>query len=178
MDYWLKICSIVILLGIGGALSAGEPEYKEIEVIAIRALAEIQPTSIAEGVEYCGWIIEENQTIKSTKPFRGHVDYCDSEYPNGNVILLASFHTHGGHNPDYNSEVPSDTDMEADFQDDTYGFVGTPGGRVWLIDPFQQEAFMVCDESCIPQDQNYDARDYPPIPESFSEDELLEFLEY
>ncbi len=73
----------------------------------------------------------------------------------GGMAPLASFHTHGSHSSDYDSEVPSLTDIQSDISSQTDGYVSTPGGRFWHIDWRKQRAQMVCGEGCLPQDPNY-----------------------
>ncbi len=173
----MRLMCGILAVAFGVPLVAEELDFGAIEIAAIEALANIQQQSIEDQVEYCGYIVIQNDKISATDVTKGGEDYCEMDAPPEDAEIVASFHTHGNHNPEYNSEVPSDADVEGDEEEGIYGFVGTPGGRVWLIDPFQDGIFSICDEACIPQDEDYNAADYPEIPQSFNEKELIGFLE-
>ncbi len=151
-------------------------DFDALTELAIETLDRAQKQSIAEGVEFCGFLLEKDGRQFASPKKRGDESGCTPSYPRYEFTILASYHTHGSHNPDYNSEVPSVDDFVADREDETYGFVGTPGGRVWLIDPFQDEIFEIC-KDCILQDENYDAREYGEIPENFTSESLEDYLD-
>lgn len=148
------------------------PEYKQVEAIAISTLDSLQTVSFNERREYCGWIVDDGTNIFATKAVPGDESSCVIDDPKDSHVILASYHTHGQHNPEYWSEAPSPDDIESDFDLEVYGFVSTPGGRVWVIDPYQEEIFQVCGEGCVTSDPNYDPDDYPEIPQSGSEKEI------
>ncbi len=156
-------------------LLAEEVNFKLLSEVAIQVLDQAQRQSFDEGLEYCGYIIEKDGMIFASPKVKGEEGSCLSSYPREDFAILASYHTHGSHNPDYDSEVPSVSDYYADSEDEIYGFVGTPGGRVWVIDPFQEEIFELC-EGCILRDKNFDADDYGFVPDQFTPQELEEFL--
>ena len=71
------------------------------------------------------------------------------------LLPRATFHTHGAHDPDYDSEVPSVIDLEGDIADELDGYVSTPGGRFWHNDWRTKQARLVCGKKCLPADPAY-----------------------
>ena len=143
----------------------------DVDAFATTVLNGIQPTSIAESREYCGYIFRrEAGGLAATAPRRGSEDYCDLPEPDNNVI--ASYHTHGGYSEDYDNEVPSTDDVIGDFEAGIDGYIGTPGGRVWLVDFDAQIARQLCSETCITSDPTNDPENAGFVPQSFTLDEL------
>ncbi len=169
------LCFVAITLSPLPSL-AESISFSDIEKLAVGALKELQPRSIEDDTEYCGWVLYENGQLKVSKIRQGQKDRCRMVDPPPRAQIVASFHTHGGHDQRYYSEVPSLQDMLGDFADETYGFVGTPGGRVWLVDPYQKSVYQLCGEGCIPKDENYDPLDSKRIPKKFSPNSLHKFL--
>lgn len=161
---------------IAATQASAEVSFKDIENQAVNALNSLQAQSFRDKREYCGWVLDDGNALSVSKIATGTIDSCDLPETPAGYAAVASFHTHGNHNPDYYSEVPSSDDVEGDFMEETFGFVGTPGGRVWLIDPYQEEIFLLCGEGCIAVDAQYDAADYPSIPDGFTQQSLEQYL--
>ena len=85
---------------------------------------------------------------------------------------VATLHTHGTYNVNYDSEAPSVVDMEADIGEQIDGFIGTPGGRVWYIDWDTEMASQICGEQCIAQDPNYRKDRWGQLARSYTLGEL------
>jgi hypothetical protein len=179
----LKIGSAVALIGLVALVSctqdapvvgSGPPtiaETDDIDAFAKTMLDRLQPTSIAQGREYCGYIYETRDGgLAATPIIQGGEDFCDLPEPDDNT--LASFHTHGGFSDKYDNEVPSVDDVQGDFDAGIDGYVGTPGGRVWLIDYEAQIARQLCRALCITSDPDNDPDDAGFVPQTFTLPEL------
>ncbi len=152
-----------------------EFDFEQMENIAIEKLNSIQQISFDNGIEYCGWILwKESGDVFAGEAVKGNEDSCDLPETPKDTVAIASYHTHGSHNPEYDSELPSVEDLEGDMHDEVYGFVATPGGRIWLTDPDQEAVFEICGESCVLQDPNYDAADTGKLAPSYTMEELEE----
>ena len=46
-----------------------------------------------------------------------------------------------------------------DFYFGIDGYVSTPGGRVWRVEPDVQAALLICGQGCVAVDPNYDFAD-------------------
>ncbi len=177
----VKIGAVVALIGVVGLVSCTqEPatiaQTDDIDVFARSVLDDLQPQSIADSVEYCGYIFEtEDGGLAATAANRGAEDFCDLPEPDESVI--ASYHTHGGYSDDYDNEVPSVDDMLGDFDAGIDGYIGTPGGRVWLVDYDAQIARQLCDVQCITSDPENDPDDAGFVPQTFTLPELRERFE-
>ncbi len=150
--------------------------YNSIEKLAIESLRQFQVRSFTEKVEYCGWIYELNGELATTGTVRGEFSSCQLPEPPNGSVLLASYHTHGNHTPDYSSEFPSAVDVQGDFATDLYGFVATPGGRVWVVDPFDETIRQACGAGCLAVDPTYDEADYAYIPEMFTREMIYGYF--
>lgn len=119
-------------------------------------LAALQRKSITRNREYCGYFgyNRENQLVSGPIK-RGGQSGCRPIWPQNTVRLVASFHTHGAFDARIASELPSLEDVAADVADGNFGFVATPGGRMWLIDPRDSSVRLICDVGCLPQDRNF-----------------------
>ena len=103
----------------------------------------LQPRSIAEGREYCGYIYRRDAaTLAATPPRRGGATSCDLR--GREARTLASYHTHGAAAPDYDNEVPSSTDLATDIAFGTDGYIATPAGRLWHVDHRARRAWLLC----------------------------------
>ena len=121
-------------------------------------LAEIQPRSIANNQEYCGVIFEDEEgNLQTSTIYAGERAACALDWgvPLG-YHVVASFHSHGGFDTQYASEIPSSLDLATDIDARIDGFVGTPGGRIWH-NRWQEEATeLACGEACLPVDPRYE----------------------
>jgi hypothetical protein len=140
------------------AASATAQQQDVIEV-ARNTLAGIQNTSFVKNREFCGLIGRNGQgNLVITRPRQGSQDGCrpKSFFIFSDVEVLASYHTHGAYIADETVEVPSTYDLDADADEGIYGFVATPGGRFWIIEPEKDQVRMLCGMGCLPRDPNYD----------------------
>ncbi|WP_151974416.1 DUF4329 domain-containing protein [Erythrobacter sp. EC-HK427] len=150
-----------------------------IEEAARAQLADVQRDSFAEDKEFCGLLAENaDGEIVSRTVLVGDHESCDITYFDVRTLYpLATYHTHAGFNPDYDSEVPSLIDVEGDMASGMDGFVATPGGRFWHIDGATGVARQVCGENCLPSDPDYRECSGPPIAEQYTLEALRERAE-
>ena len=149
------------------------------EEALIRAtFAELNPISIAENVEFCGYLgFTAEGELAVSEPTRGDESSCLSDDPENLELIVASYHTHAGFSTDYNSELPSGTDMEGDEEEGIDGWVATPGGRLWYIDTTDMVTWQVCGIGCLPADENFIFGDSGLIEQSYHYDDLVIKLE-
>lgn len=135
---------------------------------------ELNPVSIAENVEHCGYLgFDADGELAVSPPTRGEEGSCLSDDPDNLELIIASYHTHGAFSPDYSSELPSGTDMEGDEEEGIDGWVATPGGRLWYIDTTDMITRQICGIGCIAADPDFVAGDSGIIEQSYSYDELI-----
>ena len=120
---------------------------------AIAFLDAIQPQSITENREYCGYMgIGPDGGFEATKPRRGRARSCPlPKYP-VEFEITASYHTHAAFDHGTDSEVPSTQDITTDIEDQTFGYIATPGGRIWLVDWRDGTARQLCGIGCVTSD--------------------------
>lgn len=131
---------------------------------AAQQLNQLQAKSFADGVEYCGMIYENSEgTLSTSEVFKGDDGTCDFHFEYGGALNpVASFHTHGGYDVEYDNEAPSLIDIEEDIKNQVDGYIATPGGRLWRVDWREEYAEQVCGERCLTQDPDY--RPCPAYP--------------
>lgn len=123
----------------------------------------LQPRSIAENREYCGYLgLDASGAFAVSPPKRGGLDGCMPNDPPAGLQLLASYHTHAAYQFEYDSETPSIDDLEADIAEGVDGYIATPGGRVWYNDALGRQAVLLCDINCITADPQF--RPDPDFP--------------
>ena len=172
----LKIGSVVAFVGIFALVSCTQDppiiaKTDNVDAFAKSVLDELQPRSIAQSVEYCGYIYEtETGQLAATPATRGGEDFCD--LPGSDDSTIASYHTHGSFSQDYDNEVPSTDDVEGDFDAGIDGYISTPGGRIWLVDNEARIARQLCNVFCVTSDPNNDPDDAGFVPQSFTLPEL------
>ena len=160
------LCAVAFATVVFSLLTRGRPPARERVVsteqltsYARATLAEIQPRSIANNQEYCGVIFEDEEgNLQTSKIYAGERAACALDWgvPLG-YYVVASFHSHGGFDTQYASEIPSSLDLATDIDARIDGFVGTPGGRIWH-NRWQNEATeLACGEACLPVDPRYEA---------------------
>ena len=133
-------------------------ELEEIDEYAKAFLDSIQPVSIAESREYCGFfVLSPDGSIEGTRPRAGTADSCAAGFVPVNAV--ASYHTHGGYLPDYFNEIPSVSDALSAIDVSLNDYVSTPGGRFWRVDGVSGRAILLCDEGCLTSDPTAE-----PIP--------------
>ncbi|MGR3436364.1 MAG: DUF4329 domain-containing protein [Shimia sp.] len=141
--------------------------------MAKRVLAAHQPPSFANDLEYCGYLgWDAAGTFTTTETITGDAEGCTPEAPDGFDWIL-SWHTHAAFNDEYDSEVPSVIDVEADEAEGIDGFVATPGGRLWYVDTTDMEVRQLCGLGCLPQDPAFVPGIQGVIEESYTYEELL-----
>jgi hypothetical protein len=144
------------------------------EALIRSVFADLNPTSIEQNVEFCGYIgFTADGELAYSQPTRGDEGSCLSDDPTNLELITASYHTHGGFSPDYSSELPSGTDMEGDEDEGIDGWVATPGGRLWYIDTTDMVTFQICGIGCLPSDPEFIAGDSGIIEQSYSYDDLV-----
>jgi hypothetical protein len=144
------------------------------EALIRSVFADLNPTSIEQNVEFCGYIgFTADGELAYSQPTRGDEGSCLSDDPTNLELITASYHTHGGFSPDYSSELQSGTDMEGDEDEGIDGWVATPGGRLWYIDTTDMVTFQICGIGCLPSDPEFIAGDSGIIEQSYSYDDLV-----
>jgi len=131
--------------------------------VAFDALESIQPRSIKNRREYCGYIIlAANGDLMTSSINGGGGDWCvmpaveDVLMQNPGGEIVADFHTHASYEANEDSEVPSARDMSGNRAANIIGFLGTPGGRFWYIAPDGLSAEQLCATPCLPMDPDYE----------------------
>ena len=144
------------------------------EALIRSVFADLNPTSIEQNVEFCGYIgFTADGELAYSQPTRGDEGSCLSDDPTNLELITASYHTHGGFSPDYSSELLSGTDMKGDEDEGIDGWVSTPGGRLWYIDTTDMVTFQICGIGCLPSDPEFIAGDSGIIEQSYSYDDLV-----
>lgn len=111
----------------------------------------LQLQSLQSGLEHCGSaFIGRSCRIEFTETTIGTSHQCNQLIP-ADMVLLATYHTHGVSHGDNAGEIPSDTDFQTAISSQVDGYVATPAGRFWRIDAFDQVATLICRE-CLPKD--------------------------
>ncbi len=146
--------------------------------LAKQVLADLNPVSIRENREYCGYIgFDAAGRLVHSQPARGDLESCEPDDPLELEVIVASYHTHAAYSPDYYNELPSAEDMEGDEAEGIDGYVATPGGRLWYIDTEDMVISQICGIGCLPKDPDFVAGDLGIIAQSYEYDELVIKLE-
>lgn len=140
------------------------------------AFAEYQATSFETDREVCGYFgYDADGAFLATEPVVGDIDSCLVEtIPDALVEIVASYHTHSSFDTLSDSEVPSSDDLVADMSEQVFGYIGTPGGRFWLVDWREGSAQQLCGLYCLSSDADFIEGDAGPIAQSYTLDELRE----
>ncbi|MGD1907185.1 MAG: DUF4329 domain-containing protein [Leptolyngbyaceae cyanobacterium] len=139
-----------------------EVDLDELDDFARDHLVEVQEISIEAGVEYCGlYGYDADGELAATTAVRGEPDSCNPWNEPDEFVVIASYHTHGSYSPDADSEVPSTDDLEGDIEEGIYGYISTPGGRLWFND-WETESATVIDPGAIQPDPDF--QDCPAFP--------------
>ncbi|MCA8882940.1 MAG: DUF4329 domain-containing protein [Rhodobacteraceae bacterium] len=142
-----------VAAGMGGAAQAKDPQ---VAALARQVLSQLQARSIAAGREYCGMIgrTADGELVLG-KVRKGRAGSCMPPRDPVGFFAVASFHTHGAYDPDYDNEVPSVNDVLSDMDEGTDGYVSTPGGRLWHVDRRTGRVVQLCGEGCLPMDPGH-----------------------
>ena len=144
------------------------------EIAFIKAqLNALQPRSIAENREYCGYLgvtLDGNLAVSPAQ--QGDISGCTPIDPPAGLQPLASYHTHAAYSVEYDSEVPSSADLEGDMDEGVNGYISTPGGRLWFIDAGAARAIMLCGLGCVAADPRFRPDPDLPVRQSYSLAEL------
>lgn len=165
-----SFCSAIIPL-IAFAQAPAEAQF------ARQFLDALQPRSIAEKREYCGYFgYDPSGKFVATRATRGTLDGCLAAEPPHDLDLVASYHTHANYEPEHDSEVPSADDVLGDQEEGVDGYVSTPGGRVWFIDGERAIAHQVCAIGCVTADPRFRAETDPDwtVPPRLTLDDIYD----
>lgn len=149
---------------------AQEQTPPESEVAFVTKLFDrLQAQSFERNQEICGYLGygEDGRLTRTRIVYGGEAECYLPNWPE-NIEVIASFHTHSTYSPDYDSELPSSTDMESDEESGIDGWVATPGGRLWYIDTTDMVTYQVCGVGCLPQDPNFRPAPDGAVRESYS----------
>ncbi|ARO13501.1 hypothetical protein BVG79_00141 [Ketogulonicigenium robustum] len=139
-------------------------------------LRNLQYESFNKHREYCGFIgIDPAGKLVATTATAGTQASCPLHIPpRSEMVIIASYHTHGAFDLGYVNEIPSETDMLSDQSLGVRGWVSTPGGRLWLIDSSKMVARQVCSTGCLPIDPNYYKAQAGEVAKTYTYDELVQ----
>ncbi|MEM9341837.1 MAG: DUF4329 domain-containing protein [Pseudomonadota bacterium] len=170
----MRALSLVALMALIGCEPPLPDEIgPEFDAQAIAFLNDLQPRSIREKREYCGFFgIRADGSFRATPAVAGTLDSCELPLQPLYFTAVASYHTHAAFDEEADSEVPSTDDVRGDVQDQLYGYISTPGGRVWLVDWRTSSASQLCGIGCVFQDPAFIAGDAGPIEDSYTLREL------
>lgn len=143
-----RAATLLAAAAMGLPAGAGPAEER---AFARALLARVQPLSFVAGVEHCGYVGRDRATgrLRATPPARGTRDACTSPWPEG-MEVLATYHTHGPFDPAYHGELPSEGDIRSDEALGVEGWIATPGGRLWHVDPSRMQVVQACGVGCLP----------------------------
>ena len=145
-------------------------------LLAKKTLAALQPQSFSKQKEYCGYIgYNAKGELIATQALGGDTASCNPILPR-DFAPVASYHTHGGFDPEYISEIPSDIDLDGDHLERINGYVSTPGGRFWFVDSVNLEVRQLCGAACLPVAPNFEKGADGYIALRYSRQELLRKL--
>ena len=165
----IRIFACVLLL-LAGPLAAQTPEEAD---FAKEYLGKLQERSFRNHREYCGFFgYDANDQIVAAKPRSGEAASCTSYFPNKRIRVFASYHTHGGWDEGSDGEIPSVLDVEGDMENETDGFVSTPGGRLWHIDGETGVSRQVCGRGCLPMDPSFQREPIGSVPKRITLERL------
>lgn len=172
MRRWgLLVGKLCVMASVATAQDAAEV------ALARETLSALQALSFAKGREFCGFIgYDAGGVLQATQAVQGDESTCSADLPD-DLAVTASYHTHGGFDPDYFGEIPSDIDIEGDAALWINGYVSTPGGRFWYVDSRAMEVRLLCGLSCLPTAPGYRKGANGPIASKYSYDALVRKLQ-
>ena len=152
-------------------VEAPEPDA-DFTARAVGFLEGLQARSVAGDREYCGYLGYDGAgNFAFSGPQQGGEAWCEPVRP-GDLDVIASYHTHGAYGHEHDAEVPSPEDVDTDVAEGVFGYVSTPGGRVWLIDWRDATATQVCGLGCIIADPFRDPAEDGRVARVYTRDDL------
>lgn len=175
MTLGFRAISLFVLVLVAGCgpdrIEAPEPDA-DFTARAVGFLDGLQGPSFAEDREFCGYFgYDAAGNFVASGPNEGGEAFCEPILPN-DIDVIASYHTHGAYGPEHDAEVPSPEDIQSDMAEGVFGYVSTPGGRIWLIDWRDGVARQVCGASCVAVDPAYNAAEAGPVARVYNLDTL------
>ena len=122
---------IALVASSGSESSDNQLRFSTQHDAARNVLNGINPTSVAENLEYGGWVYRNSDnTFSATEPVKGTVDSVSIGSPSsvGAGTATATYHTHGGFDPRFDSENFSFADISLNNNWGVDGYLGTPAG--------------------------------------------------
>jgi len=176
MKTLMLTATLVALTCTSGALAGNGALSQELINVARESLASIQKQSFKSKREYCGFIGRTSAGELIVSPARrGRTNGCNGRgFDDRSITLVASYHTHGAFHEHADSEVPSTMDVDMDRHQNVFGFVATPGGRFWMIDPRSRTAQQICGMGCLPSDPMFDAGMAGEIPKHLTRRQMAQ----
>ncbi len=137
-------------------LGGGYEIHANEHAFAYEVLEDLNAHSIFVDLEYCGFIFyDSNDALRATEAEKGRPASCLPVLPEGDVRVVASYHTHAAFDAMSFNEYPSEQDMEGDFANRQNGYIATPGGRLWFVERRKRAARVICGYRCLPYDRRY-----------------------
>ncbi|MBC8476619.1 MAG: DUF4329 domain-containing protein [Gammaproteobacteria bacterium] len=123
---------IALVASSGSDSTDSQKRYSTQNDAAYNVVNGINPTSVAQNLEYGGWIYRNaDSTFSAGEPKKGSVDRVNLgsplDSPSG-TTTTASYHTHGAFDPIYDSEHFSIMDVTMNNIWGVDGYLGTPAG--------------------------------------------------
>ena len=122
---------IALVASSGSESSDNQLRFSTQHEAARNVLNGINPTSVAENLEYGGWVYRNSDnTFSATEPIKGTVDRVSIGPPSsvGAGTATATYHTHGATDPRFDSENFSFLDISLNNNWGVDGYLGTPAG--------------------------------------------------
>jgi len=122
---------IALVASSGSESSDNQLRFSTQHEAARNVLNGINPTSVAENLEYGGWVYRNSDnTFSATEPIKGTVDRVNIGPPSsvGAGTATATYHTHGATDPRFDSENFSFLDISLNNNWGVDGYLGTPAG--------------------------------------------------
>ena len=142
-------------------------------IFARTTLTALQGPSFQENREFCGLIgIDALGNRVATPPVLGAKASCLPPADAPGLTLIASYHTHGGYTPEFETEIPSYQDLRTDIEDGIDGYVSTPGGRFWFVDARAREVRLICGPACLATDPRFVEDPALPVKPRYTLQEL------
>lgn len=143
------------------------PRTKDADLFAKAFLDQMQARSFEANREFCGVFgRDKDGYVIATAPIEGQLDACRTPVMDEDFQVFASYHSHGGYDPEADSEVPSSYDLVADKAEGVVGYISTPGGRIWYSK--NGAAVQLCGRGCITVDPRFEPRDYGPVKHRYT----------